>query len=911
LADLLTVLRKCCNISHYFVNNGEMRILGRGNRQLEDDEPSSGGPGDVDLMNGERPDRAIAGFDLDPDGEDGVVMSDHGEGLPVLPDDLDFEAYLVGPELTEITLDNFKDNVDLVFEWLRDDIEQSPERFFGKYEEMKTLDVKGVALNFTDSDILLSVVDDSFYAFVMEVVGAMLEQRENLAYENSAPIVQDDLVMIVYEMFRTTCFHEGRFRDNGGFKYIVHPQAVTKSFIKKSGVASVPTVLGIYGHDNGEDIGFFEDDEDVLDPELYQHRCEHYDTSRIKAIRDRTLRFQRGMTKIKMVSDDDISPTMQRLKYEPKVDFTGTAEATFFNMIRHILDEIRALLGKGCDRIDNLEDILEAKGPDKAKDTCRVTMETLYPLIDTVIQARLIRRGLIDGCARVLNPELYREFYAKLAEARKKIDGMKSRVEQVLAEIPSVKELRVEESGLDYHVRDLYDVALEDLTFNMFSISDMDPMHEFVVLVDGNDPVRFVAEQLFDALGLVRYHQVSYLPEDMLGNRDRDGADFDLIEELPFVQKGIVITGYSKKFGTQIRLRVNDQTCEHRMIKGILGNHHEAAAPAALKSTLSDLIRKRMMHEIDDVLVEAKREFLKPRTRFTTPDDDNRVLPCGSTGLDAALKIHSDMLIGLVGIDMTAEGTIGKRKANFRIFDEVPVISRGELAPVFHFKTVVPRNGRGDENVLKALPVSIGWRHLCLCDSTKRQLERFFCDPYAYMDVHEKEGGRPVCDEEKRISILKNGRNYREQLDGIFGKEVIDAMILPEVFEGNDDSINYYIGMCSLDPFERLIEYVEDRDSWTLEVDMPDQDGILLEILPYFKKMGLSIHPLGGFGKDGYDVFRYKVSYPKGSEKNKIDTKKLFTLFLKLSYEYKIRVLDFVEGIGSFDEGFGHEGAGI
>jgi len=63
----------------------------------------------------------------------------------------------------------------------------------------------------------------------------------------------------------------------------------------------------------------------------------------------------------------------------------------------------------------------------------------------------------------------------------------------------------------------------------------------------------------------------------------------------------------------------------------------------------------------------------------------------------------------------------------------------------------------------------------------------------------------------------------------------------------------------------------------------------LMQLLPYFKNVGLSVRPGNHEKKDGYDLFTFEVVYPESGKD--IDFGELLKILLRISYIYSIKII--------------------
>lgn len=832
-------------------------------------------------------------------------------------------------EITPVTLENVDQMVNLVIGWLREDFGRDPKRFFGE----NPVDVDKRPISYSE---LGRVIDNRFIRLCKSVIRTAIEERSMMKFadesgqDSTELFRRDACVVVVYELFRTFCFHYRHTRQDGtsyAYNHLVgeldpwNPEDVNRMGtmligMKILGLCGLTSMVGLYKHDDREDVlGMTEDR--LLDVGLYVHRFEDTDPGKIQRLTRRVVELVVGVTKVSGKINQEA------LEKQHGVKFANSQEATFYQFLVQMQKDIRVAYVRFADRLHNMLTIM---GHADELDRRRIAGETvqIFLPLARILKVEDLVKELIDVCAKVLNPNLYNEYYAKLRERVATMDKVKPSILSDIKGCEGVADVKFSPFRLEYYTQ-RFQSGLERLKISDFRINEADPMQEIVVLVD--DPLRIpvVARDVEVALDFMSSDKVSLLRAPSVDSPTHwvrpDGTDVlptespalvnesgtvsgQVEEASSFVQRGILVTGFSAKYRKQLKIRVNDVRSEHRMKRGIQANARTTVAPKDMLDDIQYLIDQKRVRPEDNLLTDAREGMLRPKTCFFTPHGDLRMVPAGTCYAEAGCSVHSVMGVGMKGANVSGSLTAGQDTRVASILDPIPFVVPGDQkVPMIVFDSVVigTRGWRKRrERILDQIDACPGWLIFFKGRKARQKLKDFFAIPYGFLRI---EKSASVNDAATKVI----GQRYLDKLSKIFGSGVGEFLskkyshILPV-------NICRSVGLGNLDVFSDVVDnldFSEGSDGKLGKYVMFKVDLAGAQSDEYFsgnfRRIGFEPKYIQNEGdvpgraqdKSGVSGKVYRVySVPKAEG---ADYYELCKVLLKLSYTYDLSIL---RGVG-------------
>lgn len=733
--------------------------------------------------------------------------------------------------------------LSLVFSELREDICLKPKAFFGKFDS---------SLGASD---LLALVDEKFTGVCAGVVSSVFWNKKIMKFDEEDPVCVDDIRIIVYELFRDFLLFSKREREDGSNYFYSHCIGTTRGGLDMLRLSGKASVLALNKHDNIEDgpkiySGYTQND--LMDPDLYLDRLDgDVGEEELIILVDTVDRLVRGVTKFRETDDNLV-------RFDSEM-FHSADEATYYQLYTTAEGDLRVLYTKLPDRTHNMSTI-SGKSPDKQRSVSLQT-ERDYVQLARVLEVKDCTRKLVNCCCGVLNPLLLDSFRNLSSErVRKTLENPMRKVfsDNKLFDSEIIRRVDVRPLELDEFIsnigRPISDISMRDL-----KISDLNPMCEIVATLAREEDVPFVAREVPSLLRMQQHKTFEGSRESVPG---RAFSDQLVKDGKTFVYNGIIIDGFSRDCGGHVTVRVIDERNAYLAQRGVLAYHHSDKQPKNIVSAITSIVAEKRRRKRDVDFIElANEKLLCPKTYFSTPNGDVVELPLGSTYLDAANAVHEKFVIGMQEVhfyDSLVDRTYEEKDP----FDLLPAVSVDDDKPVISFVSCLSTKGEYDPSKVDVDPC---WMLFCKNEGTKDTIRRYL---------------KKLSDEE----ALAIGKSFIERINSIYwiGKLIGDA--------GNiSNEFFVKIGHGDISVFDKIINSVPSAKSFMVEAKIPNQTGVLMQLLPYFKNVGLSVRPGNHEKKDGYDLFTFEVVYPESGKD--IDFGELLKILLRISYIYSIKII--------------------
>ena len=393
--------------------------------------------------------------------------------------------------------------------------------------------------------------------------------------------------------------HRGQLRKSGD-PYIIHPVAVASLV---AGLKMDPhTVQAALLHDVMEDCG------------VSAERL----TSRFGA---EVARLVEGATKIEHLPSAGVAIGARKSAEDAE---------TLRKMLVAMAEDVRVVIVKVADRLHNMQTI-EFLEEDRQREIARETMDIYAPLAGR-LGIWQMKWQLEDLAFRVLEPEHYRRVASMIASRRTERERFVRRVERQIREALEGEGINAEVSG---RVKHLHSIHLKMQRYAADGKS-LDQIHDLLAL---RILVGDVAE-CYHALGVVHqiWHPIPNSFDDYIGNPK---------ESLYQSLHTSVLGPGARPFEVQIRTHEMHDVAEY----GVAAHwrYKDDAGPRDRQyeermAWLRQLIEwQRDASGTEDFLDSVKTDVFRDQVFVFTPRGDVRVLPTGSTPIDFAYRIHTDL----------------------------------------------------------------------------------------------------------------------------------------------------------------------------------------------------------------------------------------------------------------------------
>jgi GTP pyrophosphokinase len=309
------------------------------------------------------------------------------------------------------------------------------------------------------------------------------------------------------------------------------------------------------------------------------------------------------------------------------IDLEGQAES-LRKMLMALSEDIRVIFIKLADRLHHMR-TLKLLPPSQRRAIAQETMEIYAPIAHR-LGIWQIKWQLEDLAFRYLEPEAYREIVRFVRAGRKEREEYIAQVGKILAQVLEGAGIRAEVTGRPKHI---YGIKrkMERYATQGKELSEIYDLLGFRVLVDQ-------VQDCYSALGVIHtlWHPLPEKFDDYIAN-PREGVYQSLHTALMCMNKTPV--------EIQIRTHEMDQVAEY----GIAAHwrYKEGAKRDARFEEKVTIVRQLLDWYKDlggaEFVDTIKSDIFGDRVYVYTPKGEIKDLPTGSTPLDFAYRIHTDL----------------------------------------------------------------------------------------------------------------------------------------------------------------------------------------------------------------------------------------------------------------------------
>ena len=362
----------------------------------------------------------------------------------------------------------------------------------------------------------------------------------------------------------------------------------------------------------------------------------------------------------------DVAHIVEGVTKISAISFSSSEERqveNFRKMLLAMVDDIRVILVKLADRLHNMR-TLQFMADEQRVRTAQETLDIYSPIANRLGMAK-VKNELEELAFKYLEPTGYASLRARVEEKRRPTEGV---IEDLLAEIRTkLQDAQVPVIRIDGRIKRLYSIWLKLRRQKI----DLDQVYDFVAL-------RIVTHSVKDcyaALGII--HQTwSPVP----------GRIKDLIAmPRPNGYQSLhtsVISDHGFPFEVQIRTEEMDQRAE----EGIAAHwkYKEGRVGAGRDEQYFQWLRQLLewqqeVRDPQEFLTNLKIDLYPEEVYTFTPRGQVKVLPKGSTPVDFAYAIHTD--VGHQCVGARVNGRIVPLRMRLKNGDIVEIITNAGHKP--------------------------------------------------------------------------------------------------------------------------------------------------------------------------------------------------------------------------------------
>ncbi len=466
-----------------------------------------------------------------------------------------------------------------------------------------------------------------------------------------APGADTALVVDAYQY--AALMHHGQTRKNGE-DYIVHPLNVAAILAELR--MDVETIAVGLLHDTIEDTPASKEEIEVRFGKPVAEMVE-------------------GVTKL------------SRLAYRGKIE--EQAE-NFRKLVLAFGKDLRVVIVKCADRLHNMR-TLEHHRPEKQKTIARETLEIFAPLVHR-LGLEVLKREMEDLSFRFLHPDEYFKLADAVALDQVERSGFVDATTSLLNEILTGRGMVCDVSG---RVKHLYSIWRKQERSGK-DLADLHDLLAFRVIVPDRDAC-------YIALGFVHS---AFLP---VASRMKDYIAVPKSNGYQSLHTTVIGPD-----GREVEIQIRTQAMNRVAETGIAAHwRYKGGRLAVSNAELAEIARLRgfvqMAREIEDPadFMEAARSDLSASIHVFTPRKDVILLPEGSTALDFAYHVHTEVGNHCTGAKVN--GRLVPLRTPIKTGDTVEVLTRPDARPSRDWLEWA-RAHRSLEKIRKSLKEQLGDR---------------------------------------------------------------------------------------------------------------------------------------------------------------------------------------------------------
>ena len=315
-----------------------------------------------------------------------------------------------------------------------------------------------------------------------------------------------------------------------------------------------------------------------------------------------------------------------------KLKMSGTTEALINNQRKIIVgltEDVRVIIIKLADRLNNMQTLF-VHSEKKQKATARETLDILTPIADR-LGISSIKQDLEEYCLRYLNPSEYYDIVEKLNATKAERDNSVVKMIESVSELLNKHDIKHEIKGRSKSIYSIYKKLEKGKRF-----SDIYDLLALRILVD-------TEQDCYQALGIIhskfrpkpkRFKDYIAMPKTNMYQSLHTtvfGVDGQLYE--------IQIRTYEMDRVAEYGIASHWSYKEKGSVKAVMQNEMEQKLQ--FFRAIMDL--KKEQDNPEDFVNTVKKEVFQNTIYVFTPLGDVIELPAGSTPIDFAYKVHTNV----------------------------------------------------------------------------------------------------------------------------------------------------------------------------------------------------------------------------------------------------------------------------
>ena len=315
-----------------------------------------------------------------------------------------------------------------------------------------------------------------------------------------------------------------------------------------------------------------------------------------------------------------------------KLNLSGTTEALINNQRKILVglsEDVRVIIIKLADRLNNMQTLF-VHSEKKQKETSRETLDILTPIADR-LGINSIKQDLEELCLRYLKPEEYYDIVEKLNATKAERDNSVAKMIESVSELLNKHDIKHEIKGRSKSIYSIYKKLEKGKRF-----SDIYDLLALRIFVD-------TEQDCYQALGIIHS---KFRP------KPRRFKDYIAMPKTNMYQSlhTTVFGVDGQLYEIQIRTYEMDRVAEYGIashwsykekgsVKAVMQNEMEQKLQ--FFRAIMDL--KKEQDNPEDFVNTVKKEVFQNTIYVFTPLGDVIELPNGSTPIDFAYKVHTNV----------------------------------------------------------------------------------------------------------------------------------------------------------------------------------------------------------------------------------------------------------------------------
>jgi GTP pyrophosphokinase len=435
-----------------------------------------------------------------------------------------------------------------------------------------------------------------------------------------------------------------------------------------------------------------------------------------------------------------------------QINFTSREEKqaeNFRKMLLAMARDIRVILIKLADRTHNMR-TLGHLAPARQVDIAQETLDIYAPLAHR-LGVYWIKSDLEDNALRFLHPEVYYQLKRSVAKKKAEREKYTKEVNSVLSKRLAESEIEAEVSGRPKHFYSIY----QKMQAQNLLIDQIYDLVAFRVVVDS-------VGECYEALGVVH---ANWKP---VPGRFKDYIALPKANGYQSLHT-TVIGPYGERMEIQIRTREMHRVAEYGVAAhwrykapGTGGAPDDSQRFAWLRQMLE---WQQQLQDPQEFLRSVKEDLFTEEVFVFTPKGDLLNFPVGSTVIDFAYRIHSE--VGHHCAGARVNGKIVPLRYQLQSGDTVEIVTTGNQAPSKDWLKLV-KSSRAKARIRAYVKAQQGARSVAVGrELLERDLSRHQLDPAklrnegALKRVAEELGHK---DEETLLTAMGYGKITSQQV---------------------------------------------------------------------------------------------------------------------------------------------------